>query len=154
MLKGNNQGENMAHAEQEIVINKPVAAVYGFLADGLNNTKWRPGVVSIELKAGTPGQVGAEYKQLLKGPGGRNIDGDYKLTAVETDKHLAFAVTAGPARPTGDYFFEQVSGGSKVRFVLDFQPKGFAKLMGPMIQKTMDGEVAQLAQLKAVLEAS
>lgn len=143
----------MAHAENEIVINKPAAVVFGFIADGLNNPKWRPGVVSIELTSGQEGRINAEYKQVLKGPGGRNIDGDYKITVATPNKELGFVVTAGPARPSGNYFFEAVGIGTKVKFVLDFQPKGLAKLMGPMIQKTMIGEVAQLANLKQLLES-
>ncbi|SRR6266496_4781050 len=144
----------MAHAESDVLINKPVAEVFAFIADGLNNPKWRPGVVSIELKAGQAGQIGAEYKQVLKGPAGRNIDGDYKMIELTPNKTLSFAVVAGPARPTGSYHFESTSNTTKVRFVLDFQPKGLARLMGPMIQKTMDGEVAHLANLKRLLESS
>ena len=87
----------MAHAENEAMINKPVPKVYSFLADGTNNTEWRPGVVSIELSSGQAGQVGALYKQTLKGPGGRNIDGDYKITVANPNKELSFVVTAGPA---------------------------------------------------------
>lgn len=45
----------MAHAENEVIINKPVPEVYSFLADGTNNTEWRPGVVSIELTSGQAG---------------------------------------------------------------------------------------------------
>lgn len=32
----------MAHAESQITINRPAHEVYTFLADGLNNPKWRP----------------------------------------------------------------------------------------------------------------
>lgn len=143
----------MAHDENQIEINKPITTVYNFLADGLNNPKWRPGVISIELKSGNASQSGAEYKQVLKGPGGRNIDGDYKITTVVPDKELSFVVTAGPARPTGNYYFEPTAKGTKIKFVLDFRPKGLAKLMGPMINKTMKKEVSQLSALKKVLEA-
>ena len=142
----------MAHAENETVINKPIEIVYAFLADGLNNPKWRPGVVSIELKSGSAGQVGTVYKQVLKGPGGRNIDGDYRVTTATPNAELAFAVIAGPARPTGSYYLEPALEGTMVRFVLDLHPKGLAKLMEPMIQKTMNGETAQLSNLKQWLE--
>jgi uncharacterized membrane protein len=143
----------MAHAENEIIINKPVADVYAFVADGLNNPSWRPGVMNIELASGQIGQVGTQYKQIMKGPAGRNIEGDYKITAAVPNKELSFAVTAGPARPTGSYVFEVMPTGTKVTFILDFQPKGLAKLMGSMIQKTMIGEVAQLTNLKQLLES-
>jgi uncharacterized membrane protein len=144
----------MAHAENQIVINKPVSEVFSFLADGLNNPKWRAGVIEIKLKSGAAGSVGVEYRQVLKGPFGRNIDGDYRLLTVNQDKELKFAVTSGPARPTGEYLFEQQAGSTKLTFVLDYQTKGLAKLMEPMIQRTMNSEVAALSNLKQLLESA
>ena len=144
----------MAHAENMISIAKPVSDVFNYVADGLNNPNWRHGVVSIELQSGQGGKVGTVYKQILKGPGGRNITGDYKITTCDTDKALSFIVITGPARPTGTYTFESIAEGTKLKFSLDFQPKGLARIMGPMIQKTMESEVSQLAMLKQVLENS
>jgi carbon monoxide dehydrogenase subunit G len=142
----------VAHASNEVLVNRPPGEVFAFIADGLNNPKWRPGVLSIELASGSAGQVGAVYRQLIKGPGGRKIDGDYEITRVESGKELSFQVVAGPARPTGSYSLEPAGDATRLRFVLDFQPKGLARLMGPMIQKTMRSEVAQLSALKQVLE--
>ena len=48
----------MAHAENEITIDRPAAEVYDFLADGLNNTAWRSGVQNIALASGDAGQLG------------------------------------------------------------------------------------------------
>jgi len=143
----------MAHAENEVIINQPVDRVYTFLCDGLNNNKWRPSVISVGLADGQPGQVGAQYRQLLKGPGGSNIAGDYKITVAKPGQELSFAVIAGPARPTGSYYFEPAGDGTKLKFVLDYKPRGFAWFMKSMIQKTMNSEVAQLANLKQVLES-
>jgi uncharacterized membrane protein len=143
----------MAHAEKEVVIAKTVSEVFNFLADGTNNPKWRPGVVSIELRTGQAGQLGAEYAQVLRGPGGRNITGDYKITTVVPNEKLSFAVISGPARPTGVFELEAQDNSTKVKFTLDYHTKGFAKLMEPMIQKTMNSEVAQLDSLKQVLES-
>jgi uncharacterized membrane protein len=145
----------MARATNTVVIHRPVTLVFAFLADGLNNPQWRDGVVSIDLASGEPGSVGAEYRQVLKGPGGRNIDGDYRLTAVVPDSELSFAVTTGPARPTGVYRFRPMpDGGTEVTFTLEYQAKGLKRLMEPMIQKTMLTEVGALSKLKRVLEAS
>jgi hypothetical protein len=63
-------------------------------------------------------------------------------------------VITGPARPTGTYRLEPAGSGTKVTFVLDFQPKGLAKLMDGMIGKTMQSEVGNLTSLKAVLESN
>lgn len=143
----------MAHAENEITINRAPEDVYAFLADGLNNPKWRSGVQAISLKSGASGTVGSVYRQSLAGPGGRSIDGDYEITAAEPGRLLGFRVVAGPARPTGAYHLSQSPDGTRVRFTLDLQPKGLMKVLGPMVQRTMETEVSQLAHLKAVLEA-
>src|SRR5713226_3400522 len=142
----------MAHAEGSITINRSLSDVYSFLLDGANNQKWRPGVLDIAHDAGTPSGLGAVYKQGLKGPGGR-IDGDYKITELKPNQRIEFQVIAGPARPTGTYAVEPAGNGTKVAFVLDFQPKGLARLMDGIIAKTMQSEVGNLSNLKSVLES-
>ena len=142
----------MAHAENQVTINRSVPDVFNFLLDGSNNPRWRPGVLDIQHDAATPAGLGAVYKQGMKGPGGR-IDGDYKVTALQPNQRIEFQVIAGPARPTGTYTLEPAGNtGTKVSFVLDFQPKGLAKLMDGMIAKTMQSEVGNLSNLKSVLE--
>jgi hypothetical protein len=61
---------------------------------------------------------------------------------------------AGPARPAGAYRLSEAPGGTIVRFTLDLQPKGLMKLVGPVIARTMNAEVAQLTNLKNVLESA
>jgi carbon monoxide dehydrogenase subunit G len=143
----------MAHAENETTISRTPEDVYAFLADGLNNPAWRSGIQAISLKSGVAGALGAVYSQTLTGPGGRPIDGDYEITAAATGRLLGFQVVAGPARPAGAYHLSPAPGGTRVLFTLDLQPKGPMKLLGPLIERTMEKEVAQLAKLKAVLES-
>jgi hypothetical protein len=128
--------------------------VYAFLADGLNEPKWRSGIQSIALKSGTAGTAGAIYAQTLTGPGGRPISGDYRITETEPGTLLRFQVIAGPARPTGEYHLRAVPEGTAIRFSQELHPKGLMKLMGPIIGKTMATAVAQLIALKDVLESS
>lgn len=65
----------MAHAEGNIVIDRPITTVFNFLADGSNNPLWRSSVTDIQHIPDKPLGLGAVFKQGLKGPGGR-IDGD------------------------------------------------------------------------------
>lgn len=143
----------IVEAHQQLIIKRSAIEVYEFLADGLNNTAWRPTVQQIELKSGEAAQLGAVYRQVLSGPGGRAIDGDYQITIAEPGRELGFQVIAGPARPTGSYTLTAVPDGTKLDFSLQLAPKGLMKLMRSMIQKTMESEVAQLLTLKAALEA-
>jgi hypothetical protein len=142
----------MAHAEGNIQIERPAKEVYEFLLEGTNNPHWRNGIVDISRVPGTPRGVGAAFKQGMKGPTGR-IDADYRVVESVPSSLIRFDVTAGPARPTGIFKIESRGGSTAVTFILDFQPKGLAKLMDGMIAKQMQNEVAALAKLKEYLEA-
>ncbi len=57
-------------------------------------------------------------------------------------------------RPRGSYVLESAGdGATRVTFSLEAEVTGAMKLMKGKVQKTMDGEVAHLDDLKRVLEA-
>ena len=142
----------MPSASYSQLIGRPVAEVFAYVLDGTTAPSWRPSVADIRLAGGAAGQVGAQYAQGMKGPGGR-IAADYTITEVVPDRTIAFAVTAGPARPQGRYEFSADGGGTRVTFALSWEPKGIKeKLMAPMVARTMPGEVRALDNLKRVLE--
>jgi uncharacterized membrane protein len=143
----------MAHAENDITINRPAAEVYAFLADGLNNPKWRRGVQKIALKSGPAGEPGAVYSQTLTGPKGRPLQGDYEIIDAEPGRLLGFQVVAGPARPAGRYQLTENDGSTTVRFSLDLKLPLVMRVLDSLVTKTMESEVAQLTNLKGVIEA-
>jgi uncharacterized membrane protein len=144
----------VAHAEDSILIDRPINVVYDFILDGMNNPKWRPAVVDIQCALGNPAGIGAVYKQGMKGPFGRRIDGDYEIVALKPNEMIEFQVITGPARPTGTYKFEASGNSTRVSFALHYEPKGLAKLLDPMINNAMRGEVATLSNLKSYLEGN
>ena len=81
---------------------------------GLNGPKWRPGILDISLVSGSG--ANAVHKQGVKGPGGRRIDADYRITSYEPGRSLAFTAIAGPVRPTGSYTFEDAGGETRLTF--------------------------------------
>ena len=142
----------MPAAERTITIQRPVHDVFEYIADGLNGPKWRTGVVDVSLQSGSG--VGAVYRQGVKGPGGRRIDADYEVTALEPDRRLAFRAIAGPVRPTGEYRLAPTDGGTELTFSLQAELSGLKRfLMGGAVQQTMDAEMRALDRLKALLEA-
>jgi uncharacterized membrane protein len=143
----------MAHAEGSIVIDRPAKLVFDYVLDGTNNTLWRPSVIQIKRSSKATG-LGATYRQIVKGPGGSRVDGDYKIVECLPNERIRFEVTSGPARPTGEYRFEALGNSTRVHFILDFKPKGLARLMDTMVEKAMQEEVAVLPNLKKVLERS
>jgi uncharacterized protein YndB with AHSA1/START domain len=140
-------------AEHTVTIGRSAEDVFDYLADGENNPRWRAGVVEIHRTSETAGG-GATYRQALRGPGGRKISGDYRVTTYDRPGRLDFQVVAGPARPSGT--FELISDGptsTTVTFRLTVNPTGVARLLTPMIARQMRIETRQLDNVKDVLES-
>lgn len=100
----------VAHAERTITVDRPITDVFAFLADGTNDALWRPDVISIRHVGGSG--LGAQYAQTMKGPLGRPIAGDFRVTRFDEPTRIDFEVTAGPARPTGSYVLRELGAGS------------------------------------------
>src|SRR5262249_20068391 len=110
----------MAHATATVIVNKPIAEAFAYLADGRNEPARRPGVTDVSHVADTGTGVGATFKQKMKGPGGRSIPGDYRVTRHEPPARLDFEVIAGPARPTGRFDLQaKTPDSTEVTFTLD-----------------------------------
>jgi hypothetical protein len=142
----------MAHAQHVVNVERPIAEVFAFLADGLNDPKWRPDVTSIEHVSGSG--AGARYAQTMKGPGGRSIRGDYTVTGYEQPTRYDFEVTAGPARPTGSFVLREMTPTTtEVTFTMDLKPRGLMVLMSPMINKQVRAEVSNIDNLGSAMAA-
>jgi uncharacterized membrane protein len=136
----------VAHAQQVVIVSRPIDEVFAFLADGTNNPQWRPEVTSIRLLSGSG--VGAEYEQTMTGPGGRPIRGVYRVTRSDVPNCLDFEVTAGPARPVGTFQLRDLTPDStEVTFALELKPRGVMVLMTPMINKQVRREVDNIRNL-------
>lgn len=141
----------MPEASNTITIARRASDVFAFLADAENDTRWRKGVIEIS-KLGGQG-VGASYRQVVSGPGGRHIDANIEITEYVPDQRIAFETTSGPVRPTGSYDLETTDAGTRITFRLSVALHGLKKLMSPMITRTMVSEVHALSDLKRVLES-
>jgi uncharacterized membrane protein len=140
------------HAAHAVTIDRPVDAVFAFVADGENGRQWRPAVLDIRHESGEG--LGAVYRQGVPGPMGRRVAADYEITAFEPGRRLEFRAIAGPVRPRGRYDFEALDGSTRVSFALDAD-LGMVQnlLLGSTVAKTMQAEVLNLDRLKKVLEA-
>jgi hypothetical protein len=140
----------MTHAERTVTLNRPIAEVFAFLADGLNEAKWRSQVTSIRHVSGSG--VGAVYAQTMKGPAGRSIRGDFRFTRCDEPTRLDFEVIAGPARPTGSWVLRETGPAStEVTFAMDFKPRGLSALLTPIVSGQLKADVANLDNLAAAM---
>lgn len=142
----------MAHARQTVTVDRPIGDVFDFLADGLNEPRWRPDVQDVRLASGDGRSVGSVWAQTMRGPGGRRIKGDYRITGAERPTRLDFEVIAGPARPVGSFTLT-ADGPSRteVTFTLDLVPTGLMRLMSGMIGKQVIKEADAIRNLPAAM---
>lgn len=141
----------MPRAQRAIVIDRPADEVFAFFTNPGNDLKWRPHVK--EIAAQGPAGVGSTIHQVLFGPGGRDIPADIEVVAYEPSKRYAFQVTAGPARPSGEFLFAPAGSGTEVRFSLNARLHGIRKLaLSRPVQRSMDGQMASLDTAKTLLE--
>ena len=142
----------MPNASKEIIVEHPPEEVFAFLANAENDPQWRPAVLDIKRVSGDG--AGAVYEQGVKGPGGRRVAADVEITDYRPNELIAFRAIKGPVRPSGRYELSPEGAGTRVRFSLEAELSGPKKwLLGGMVQKTMNNEVANLDNLKRVLEA-
>jgi uncharacterized protein YndB with AHSA1/START domain len=143
----------MPNAQRTILINRPASDVFAFFTDPDNDQKWRSHVK--EIRAEEPPAVGARVHQIVAGPGGRGIPADFEVTGYEPDSLYTFVVVAGPARPDGEFHFKpSTDGATEVTFSLRAELGGLKKLfMSRPVQKSMDGEMANLDKAKEILES-
>jgi len=140
----------VAKETQTVIVNAPITDVFAFLADGLNNPKWRSEVKSISLASGSGAT--AIYQQTMAGPGGRDIRGDYRVSEFTAPKLLSFEVIAGPARPSGRFDLTEVTPSqTELTFTIELIPTGFMKLMGGIIAKQVKAEVSNIARVAVAM---
>ena len=160
----------MSHAQQTVTVDKPIAEVFAFLADGMNNQKWRPEITEMKLvspgesghasltgatdtvEAGSGVGLGAEYTLSMKGVGGLSVHGDYRVTRYEPPTRLDFEVTQGAARPHGSYVLRELSPTStEVSFILDNEATGLMWVTTPIISAELKTEAERILNLPAAL---
>jgi uncharacterized protein YndB with AHSA1/START domain len=124
----------MPEESNTITIARPVGDVFAFLANAENDKQWRGGIIDMTRTGGQG--VGATYRQIVAGPGGRRIDADVEITEFVPDQRIAFRTTKGPVRPTGSYDLQTRDRGTVVTFRLAATLGGVKKLMAPMVAKT------------------
>lgn len=142
----------MAFAEYDVVIERDAMSVYNFLLDAHNLPSWREGIRSVELESGAEGAKGAVYRQTLTGPGGRPVAADFEITEARPGAEIQYQVIVGPERPHGGYYLSSEGRNTRVRFALQYEPKGLLDRLTSVFGRRMKAEVCQLERLKTVLE--
>ena len=148
----------MAEFRAETVIERPVEAVFWYVADLENMPRWLPGA-EVRQVSGAASERGAEYVQRMPGPGGQAV---YRLTVerLETPERFVYKSVGEDSHAvdlTVEYGFAPVEEGTWVSVAFVTGRSWLAKVLSPLAfrqRRSGNREAGQvLARLKAALEA-
>jgi uncharacterized protein YndB with AHSA1/START domain len=144
----------MAKVEGEIVIDRPVEAVFDYVADQSNEPQYNPQMVRAEKITAGPVGVGTKFRSAVASMG-RTADMLIECTGYDRPCRLDSATTMRQADINYTLTFEPAGTGTRMRWSGQVWPKGAYRLLGPLI--TWQGrrqEQRIWASLKDRLEAS
>ncbi len=144
----------MAHYETGFVSPKPIAEVFGYLADFTNATEWDDNTESVRCLTGDPLALGARYEVVTKF-GGRTLTLVYETVTLEEPHRVVLQCESGPVRIEDTMTFAETAGGTEVHYRAQIYPKGPAKLLDPVFHLIFQAVGGRAAKgLKQALGAS
>ena len=143
----------------QVVVNRPVAEVFAFVADRENLPLWSSAMQEshriTDGSGASPDGVGAVYRMAGRMMG-RRLEGRYERTAYENGQLLGGRAAAGPMSMTETYHFEAVgpqAAATRVSMATEIVPAGLLGLLGPLMAAGLRRQIAAShAKLKQVLE--
>ncbi len=138
--------------DRTVETSSPTPEVFAFLADFTTTEQWDPGTVRTERISGDGG-VGTAYANTSRFLG-RNTDLTYVVEVYEPGSRV---VLRGENRTVVAHdtmtFVPTATGGTSVRYVAEFDLKGMARMVAPLLTPafTRLGDDAS-AQMRATLD--
>jgi uncharacterized protein YndB with AHSA1/START domain len=122
----------MVHIEGEIVIDRPVEEVFDFVADERNEPRYNPRMRRVEKLSTGPIGVGTRFRAETTSTG-RIVPMVIEFTGYDRPRRLASTTHMSSMNLQGALTFDSVSGGTRMRWAWDVEPRGLLKLMRPLV---------------------
>lgn len=140
--------------EGNIVIERPLEEVFDFVSDERNEPQYNPRMTRADKISLGPIGVGTQFHSVMTGVGGR-ADMTIEFTAFERPCRIAETTQVSGMDIRGELLFEPVPTGTRLTWIWDLEPRGFLKLMGPLVRRIGERqEQAIWTGLKRVLESN
>lgn len=137
----------MQSFENQLVIDRPLAAVFDFVSDFENMPKWNYFVMNVDNLSGQPPALGTRFHQVRK-----TDQQDYSIVEFEPDRRVVIE-TLPPAQPlTMQFTFESVKGGTRLTDRWEFDPSVPGPLAWLATRRVKSAVAENLEKLKQLLE--
>lgn len=128
---------------------------FEYITDPSRFTEWQDAVVSARLEDDGPLRQGSRL-EMTRRMGRRQQTLTTELTEYSPPRSYGFRGIDGPIRPIGKGRIEPVADGERSRFTfeIDFEGKGFGKLLLPIVRRQARDELPKTHEkLKERLES-
>ncbi|MGY1810016.1 SRPBCC family protein [Blastococcus sp. SYSU D00669] len=135
----------MSTVRREVVVARPRAAVFEYLADLSRHHEWERDLVRTEMVDDGPigvGTRGVEVRRVM----GREMRSPFVITRHEPPFRQDYHTTGGPVRPDGFLTCEEDGEGTRVSYEFTV-PGPFGPVMAWVIGRGMDRDLVTLKQL-------
>lgn len=122
----------MFRIEGELVIDRPVEAVFDFVADERNEPRYNPHMRSAQKVSEGPIRAGTRFRSQVASMG-RTIGMATVLTAYERPRRLDSATRVSFMDTSGSLTFEPAGTGTRMRWSWQVEPRGLLRLASPVM---------------------
>ena len=142
----------MIQLNDTIMISRSPSEVFAFLADLNNIPKWQAEVVTSNVITTGPTKVGTRFTEEVK-MGPMRSTANCEVTGFSPDRMMSLKAISPSIDYEGRVFVEPWEKGAKLTLAGTVQPKGFWKLMQPMLKgEFKSGIKKELIAIKEILE--
>lgn len=135
-----------------VVVDRPIAEVFPFVADARNRPQWDDSVDSEELTSPEPIGVGSTVRTKLRSMG-RDYEYDWEITEHRPHDRITIVSTSGPFPTTLDFQLSERGDSTAIDFSVTGSPGGMLRLFEPMIARNTQGNLDRgFPRLKRLLE--
>ena len=130
----------MATVRESIVVNRPCAETFAYLADPRTRHEWQPQVARTEMLSDGEVGVGTQAVEVRRTLG-REVRVPFKITRHEPPNRQDCRTTGGPIRPVMILRCEQRSDGTLVSYEFTFTGPAawfLARITGRDMQPNLD----------------
>ncbi|WP_460072654.1 SRPBCC family protein [Streptomyces sp. YKOK-I1] len=117
--------------EATVEVDRPIAEVFAYLADGRNDPQFSPRVLRIDRTPDAPTSVGTIFRSTVKDAGMKTAR-EFRITALEAPVRLRWAEVSknSVTASEGGYDLESLpGGGTRVRIYNILEGHGLGKLL-------------------------
>jgi len=147
----------MAKIERSVIINRPIEKVFPFVIDINNFPKWFPWMVESGKTSSPPYEVGTtEYEIVYRFYLFIKVKNVSTVSEYQPNKKISRNIKSPHFIPwSTTYNFESLEGGTRLTYILKWEPKGFLKLLTPIFALifTIFDQTIPLLNLKNFLES-